>query len=724
MLVILIVSSQCSCSDLPLRLITNNAFELLKLDFENITAEAVSEKIKTYFTRENYIVCTANELKTLNKFEDTADRMWRWEIVSPELLPDEIASMVKKSQTARKRIRSHSRAQVNLLRALDDADKVLVDASSSCDHCDKLMIKVKTSEENLLKFERAAEKARLLEDAKAAKERERILKNLEREKERLLKEKVAAARKEEEARTKLENQKRREDEKQKKKEQLMDKKRKEEEGKVAALEKNKSRMLHFFVAKTGKDEPSKTQITPKKEKSSDDAVRFWALINSSETHSVPLFKHLSSSAIASRKRRTKMVSVSVYITTVPDDPFSCQQPYAEQRTVLFPNKYKFLSFHEDHRPAYHGTWSKRSRIVKGNTPFAHDNTMLNYDDDSEAEWEEGDDEFGEDLQDEDADGEEENIDPIEGDTRNYNFEDGWMAADDEVVYENEEFDDETKPLRKKIKAGDTQLSEEIVAPLLGGPVIDRINLTTKVDIKNFVFVNDEKQSDPFAVLHLDLMAAEAEILSDEDVFLDAFPPNLMDETFVGDPSTIGTSATGVKPITQEMSIEDMKVFAEFVHHAAFASKDRLVEDLRLTHPSLTSSRAQATRKLDSVALKKKNPRGGVIWEVKRTVLEQLGLEKQLAMTIPEPDVKKLIEPNPDAVQKCKPSSNKNPSQSHKADEETIILGTKVVEPRKRSNPAVASRAEYKKRKEPSVSAASAALFAKFIAGGSKKPKTC
>lgn len=720
----LIISSQCSRSNLPLSVITNKAFELLKLDFGTITTEAISEKIKTYFTRENYIACNANEMKTLNKFEDTTDRMWRWEIVSPELLPDEIATMVKKSQTARKRIRSHSRAQINLLRALDDADKILMNAASSCDQCDKLMIKVKSSEESLLKFERAAEKARLLEDAKAAKERERILKNLEREKERLLKEKEAAARKEEEMRTKLENQKRREDEKQKKKVQLIEKKRKEEECKVAALEKNKSRMLHFFVAKKGKDEASEPRVTPNVQKSSDEAVRFWALINSSETHSTPLFKHLSSGAIASRKRRTKMVSVSIYVTTVPDDPFSCQQPYAEQRTVEFPNKYKFLSFHEDHRPAYHGTWSKRSRIVKGNTPFAQDNAMLNYDDDSEAEWEEGDDEFGEDLQDEDADGEEENIDPIEGDTRNYNFEDGWMAADDEIVYENEEFHDETKLLRKKIKAGDTQLSEEIVAPLQGGPVVDLIKLQTEVEIKNYIFVNDEKQSDPLAVLHLDLMAAEAEILSDDDVFMDAFPPNLMDETFVGDPSTIGTSATGAKPISQEMSIEDMKVFAEFVHHAAFASKDRLVEDLRMTHPSLTSSRAQATRKLDSVALKKKNPCGGVIWEVKRTVLEELGLEKQLAMTIPEPEVKKLIEPNPDLVQKSKPISTKDPKQFHKADHETISKNTKAVEPRKRLNPAAPSKAEKKKRKEPSVSLASAALFAKFIAGGSKKPKTC
>ncbi|CAO3619024.1 unnamed protein product [Mucor hiemalis] len=52
-------------------------------------------------------------------------------------------------------------------------------------------------------------------------------------------------------------------------------------------------------------------------------------------------------------------------------------------------KMKLLQFHEDVRPAYYGTWSKAyngKSIVNGRRPFAKDTQILNYDDDSEAEW--------------------------------------------------------------------------------------------------------------------------------------------------------------------------------------------------------------------------------------------------------------------------------------------------------------------------------------------------
>jgi hypothetical protein len=56
-------------------------------------------------------VGSATEIKALDKFEDIGKRMWRWEIISPELLPDDISVMVKKCQTARRTIRNHSKAQ-------------------------------------------------------------------------------------------------------------------------------------------------------------------------------------------------------------------------------------------------------------------------------------------------------------------------------------------------------------------------------------------------------------------------------------------------------------------------------------------------------------------------------------------------------------------------------------------------------------------------------------
>ena len=35
--------------------------------------------------------------------------------------------------------------------------------------------------------------------------------------------------------------------------------------------------------------------------------------------------------------------------------------------------YKLLQFHENHRPAYYGTWSRRSKVLTPRNPFKKDN---------------------------------------------------------------------------------------------------------------------------------------------------------------------------------------------------------------------------------------------------------------------------------------------------------------------------------------------------------------
>ena len=60
------------------------------------------------------------------------------------------------------------------------------------------------------------------------------------------------------------------------------------------------------------------------------------------------------------------------------------------------SRMKVLSFHEDYRPPYKGTFSKTSAVLTGRNPFEKDHNVFNYDFDSEGEWEEGDGE-GEDI---------------------------------------------------------------------------------------------------------------------------------------------------------------------------------------------------------------------------------------------------------------------------------------------------------------------------------------
>jgi len=692
-------------SNLPLSEISKKVFNEISKRYGKATLEGISENIKMYFTREYYLADTFREMKHINRLEDVSNRMWRWEILSLELLPEIMIPEVRKARVARKKIRAHSKAIVGLLKALEDADKVLFDSSSEEDNCEKYMSKVEAAEENVLKQERVTERTRLMEESKQRKEEMRKQKLLDMQKEKHFK-------KEEVEKRKAAVIRRREEEKQRKKVEQEKCMKKDAEEKSARLKKNKSRMLGFFsVKQVPKIHPVK-QLPNKRSSlvSSDEAARFWETINSRNgDHPQPLFKKISESAKLSRKKCITLVPTMIYVTVIPSDPFSDQQPYAEQRTKYFPNKYKFLSFFEDHRPAYYGTWSKRSKAVTGKTPFGQEN-LLNYNEDSEAEWEEGDDEMGEDLQDETGDQEEEIMDPEEGDMRAYNYEDGWMAEDDDLIYENEEVDDETKLLRKKKKNknSDLQLSEEIVAPSTGGePLLDVINKDDTVNVTGLVYMsNEDKGKGP---LQSGVLITKAEILSTDIVCLDIFPPNLIiSENLAGDPSQIRASVEKVKSDTsQEISRENLKRFAAFIHHNTLPSKDSLVEEFRITHPLATSTRKQATRKLDSIATKRKNPGGpGVIWEVKRQILENLDLSKQLAMKLPEP---------PKKQENSKSGTNKKSKTSNAVDSNNFSSGKEVEKKRK---------GKTKKRKSPPLPPkASLDLFANFVSGNKKSKKS-
>lgn len=67
---------------------------------------------------------------------------------------------------------------------------------------------------------------------------------------------------------------------------------------------------------------------------------------------------------------------------------NASQSYSEIREVSVDSRMRLLSFHENHRPAYFGTFSRKSSLISGRRPFAKDSELLDYDYDSEAEWDE------------------------------------------------------------------------------------------------------------------------------------------------------------------------------------------------------------------------------------------------------------------------------------------------------------------------------------------------
>ncbi|EIM90432.1 uncharacterized protein STEHIDRAFT_119429 [Stereum hirsutum FP-91666 SS1] len=85
---------------------------------------------------------------------------------------------------------------------------------------------------------------------------------------------------------------------------------------------------------------------------------------------------------------------------------------------------KALMFHEDVRPGYYGTFTRRSQFVGPRTPFGRDDVAVDYSYDSEAEWE-GEEEGGGDDVANGSDEEKEESDSEDDELK------GWLVDDDE-----------------------------------------------------------------------------------------------------------------------------------------------------------------------------------------------------------------------------------------------------------------------------------------------------
>lgn len=598
-----------------------------------VSLETVAAKIKLIAARTQYLspIPSSNDdstilSKIIDIFNDTTEsNMWRWELISLELLPDEKKSSAKKARNGRKKLKYHQNAILKLVQSIDDFVNLLNSPTRTDETIQRRIVKISADEEKVLKYEREAEKLRLQQEAKLQKEKDKLRKEQEKaqkEKEKaqkqaqkLMEKEAEKDRKKEEAAKKQEEKTRLEAEKGRQKEE--------------ASKKQKARMLSFFKTSTSKvkddtSAPPRSMNSPISLNSSFDSKLFWNKINCDDESAGALFSNLSGQAKKSRRRKTEKVNIRVFASVVPENPFD-QQPYDEERIISIWNKYKYLSFHEDYRPPYHGTWTKPpSSIITGKKPFGKDTAFLDYEIDSEAEWEEGDNEQGDDCSADDVD--EDDFDEDE-DTTKYNYQDGWLADDGDLALEDD--DEETMALRKKkaaLNAGDTSFSQKVlpacvIAPLWGG----------------LPLITNDMECPSLASEHVEgLEVSDAkELLSSHDgeiivprgtICLDPFPPSAS-----GEKKQVVTKSqqdSAAKKQSQEMSNEDMKTFAQFIHCCTLKSKDLIVEELLLKHKSIIPSRAQANRKIDLIATKRRIKNGGgVIWEVKDDVLKSLGLEE-------------------------------------------------------------------------------------------------
>ncbi|XP_061871195.1 chromatin assembly factor 1 subunit A isoform X2 [Colius striatus] len=311
------------------------------------------------------------------------------------------------------------------------------------------------------------EKGRLKEEAKAAKERAKEEAKKKKEEEKELKEKERREKKEKEEKEKAEKLRVKEEKRKERQEaleaKLEEKRKKEEEKRLREEEKRinaqKAEITRFF-------QKPKTPQAPKilagscgkfapfeiKENMVLAPLCRIALDPDFLEHLDKLLhaQNTEASFLRDLKCRKPRKTGPTFVRNSTDIINSDVVVVDNCKTDAVPERGKFgrmklLQFCENHRPAYWGTWNKETTLIHPRNPWAKDSKLLDYEVDSDEEWEE--EEPGESLSHSEGDDEEEGED--EDDDDGFFVPHGYLSEDEGVT---EECDPENQKVRQKLKA--------------------------------------------------------------------------------------------------------------------------------------------------------------------------------------------------------------------------------------------------------------------------------
>ncbi|XP_040273678.1 chromatin assembly factor 1 subunit A-B-like [Bufo bufo] len=113
-------------------------------------------------------------------------------------------------------------------------------------------------------------------------------------------------------------------------------------------------------------------------------------------------------------------------------------------------KMKLLQFCENYRPAYWGTWNRSSTIINPRKPWAQDTKLLDYEVDSDEEWEE--EEPGESLSHSEGDDDDDDTKEDEEDDDGFFVPHGYLSEDEVGVSDEECKNPENQKVRQRLKA--------------------------------------------------------------------------------------------------------------------------------------------------------------------------------------------------------------------------------------------------------------------------------
>ncbi|KAJ4809594.1 Chromatin assembly factor 1 subunit fas1 [Rhynchospora pubera] len=288
-------------------------------------------------------------------------------------------------------------------------------------------------------------------------------------------------------------------------------------------------------------------------------------------------------------------------------------------------KKKLLQFDKSYRPAYYGTWSKKSSVIGPRHPFKTD-PDLDYEVDSDEEWEEED--PGESLSDCEKDKEEEleeeNSKAEEEDSEDSFFvPDGYLSEDEGIESRSQSTEEETADLNTK---SDFE-SEEIKAFFKQQKVLH--NLTEQALKKSQPLVISNLNHEKLDLLNQGLTGMDKwEQVCMQALCLRVWPGGVaidlpviqgaaIEDGVVAETNgkTVGTSSASVGATILD---SDMPEFVQLIQSCPHGL-NKVVDLLQQTFTSV--SKAQLRNKVREISKFVDNH-----WEVKKEVLDALGLQ--------------------------------------------------------------------------------------------------
>ncbi|KAF9900164.1 hypothetical protein EC991_007810 [Linnemannia zychae] len=130
---------------------------------------------------------------------------------------------------------------------------------------------------------------------------------------------------------------------------------------------------------------------------------------------------------------------------------------------------RLLQFAENYRPAYYGTWSKKSKNITGRRFLGKDTDLVDYDFDSEAEWEE--DEEGEECKTDDDDDDADELGSEQEEEDDWLVPEGYLS-DDEGLDAGDEGSGSKSEMSHKKSKDLRRPTLAHTAPVIVGPVFE------------------------------------------------------------------------------------------------------------------------------------------------------------------------------------------------------------------------------------------------------------